>query len=122
MAPPVGVADGDVVKVIEQAVAAREAEHRATARDQDRRFLGRRAVLAQRVTDRPGTREPRRRLSPRVACRNKWARIEALQRCKQFVVLYRDAWRRWCAGAANVVFPAGTYLMARRFDVAVAET
>lgn len=64
---------------------------------------------------------PSRKLSPRVACRNKWACIEALQRCKQFVEDYRDTWCRWCAGARDVLFPAGTYLMARRFDVAVAE-
>jgi hypothetical protein len=57
-----------------------------------------------------------------VASRNKWARLEALQRCKQFATDYREAWRRWCAGVRDIVFPAGTYLMARRFDVAVAET
>lgn len=81
----------------------------------------RQAVCAQRVTDRPHTREPRRKLSPRIAGRNKWARIEALQRCKQFVAEHRDAWRRWCSGARDVVFPAGTYLPARRFQVAVVD-
>lgn len=120
--PPIGVADGDVARVIEDAVAAREAQHRAKARAQSHRFLGRRAILAQRITDRPRTREPRRGLSPRIACRNKWLRVEALQRCKQFVEDYRDAWRRWCAGDGDVVFPAGTYLLARRFDVATAMT
>ena len=50
------------------------------------------------------------------------ARVEALQRCKLFVADYRDALRRWCAGARDAVFPAGTYLMAWRFDVAIAET
>ncbi len=120
--PPIGVADADVVDVIERCVAAREAQHRATARKQGRRFLGRAVVLAQRHTGRPNTREPRRKLSPRVASRNKWARIEALQRSKAFVAAYRDAWRHWCAGVRHVVFPAGTYLMARRFDVSIAET
>jgi REP element-mobilizing transposase RayT len=122
VAPPIGSTDADAVDVIGRCVAAREAEHRAAFRDQGRRFLGRAAVLAQRVTDRPTTREPRRTLSPCVACRDRWARIEALQRCKQFIADYRDAWRRWCAGARDAVFPPGTYLMARRFDVAIAET
>ncbi len=122
VAPPLRMADGDVVRFIEQAVAAREAQHRAKAHARGRRFLGRRAILSQRITDRPRTREPRRRLSPRIACRNKWLRIEALQRCKQFVAAYRDAWRRWRTGDGGVVFPAGTYLLARRFDVATAMT
>lgn len=120
--PPIGVADADVVEVIERCVTAREAQHRATARRKGRRFLGRAAVLAQRHTGRPRTREPRRNLSPRVASRNKWARIEALQRSKAFVAAYRAAWHRWCAGVRDVLFPAGTYLMARRFDVSIAET
>ena len=122
VAPPIGAADADVAGVIDRCVAEREAGFRAAAHEQGRRFMGRAAVLAQRHTDRPRTREPRRNLSPRVACRNKWARIEALQRCKAFVVAYRDAWRRWCAGTRDAEFPHGTYLMARRFEVVTAET
>jgi putative transposase len=120
--PPLGVADVDATAIVERSVATREAAHRAAAHRKRKRFLGARAILRQRITDRPSTREPRRKLSPRVAGRNKWARIEALQRCKRFVAAYRDAWRRWCAGAADVMFPAGTYLMARRYAVAVIET
>ncbi len=122
VAAPIGVADGDLVGVIENAVAAREAQFRAKARAKGRGFLGRRAILAQRIADRPRTREPRRELSPRIACRNKWLRIEALQRCKEFVAVCREAWRRWCAGDHDVVFPDGTYLLARRFDVATGMT
>jgi len=106
--PPIDTGDRDVVAVLEEAVAAREAELRALIRGQGRSFLGRRAVLAQRITASPASREPRRRLSPRIAGRSKWAHIEALQRCKRFVACYRDAWRRWCAGAHDVVFPQGT--------------
>jgi len=122
VAPPIETGERDVLSVIEQAVAAREAELRVLIRGQGRSFLGRRAALAQRITASPSSRGPRRRLSPRVAGRNKWARIEALQRCKAFIARYRDAWRRWCAGTRDVAFPQGTYLMARRFDVAIAET
>jgi len=122
VAAPIGVPDDEVVPVIEREVARREAKTRDAMRKAGRAFLGAAAVLAQRPTDRPRTREPRRTLSPLVACRNKWARIEALQRCKQFVADYRAALARWCAGVRAAVFPAGTYLMARRFAVAVADT
>src|SRR5262245_22189553 len=42
--------------------------------------VGRKAVLTQRWSDRPQTRELRRGLNPRVAARSKWSRIEALLR------------------------------------------
>jgi putative transposase len=75
--------------------------------------LGMRAVLEQRVGDRPKAREPRRRLSPRVACRNVWRRIEALMRNRQFLVAYRAA-RDLLAAGVEAVFPAGCYWL-RRF-------
>ncbi len=48
-------------------------------------------------------------MSPRVACRNKWRRIEALCRLKSFVADYRDAWQRYREGQRDVLFPHGTY-------------
>lgn len=74
-------------------------------------FQGVLRVLAQKATGRPASREPRRNLNPRVAGRDKWKRIEALGRLVEFVRAYRDAWAARCAGAVNVVFPYGTYLM-----------
>src|SRR5512146_3402129 len=41
---------------------------------------GARRVLKQRHTDRPANAEPRRVLNPRVACKDKWKRIETLGR------------------------------------------
>ncbi len=40
--------------------------------------LGRKGVLLQRWSDRPGSREPHRNLSPHVAARSKWSRIRSL--------------------------------------------
>jgi REP element-mobilizing transposase RayT len=105
---------------IEDAVAAAEAEVRALRRRAGKRFLGRKAICAQRWTDRPHTEEPRRGIVPRIASRNKWRRIEALQRSKQFVVDHRVASRRWRSGQLDTIFPPGTYLMRVRFGVAVA--
>jgi putative transposase len=76
--------------------------------------MGRRAVLAQRWAERPGTHEPRRELSPRVAARSKWSRIEALLRNRAFRDAYIEARNRFVDGVRDAVFPAGTYWL-RRF-------
>lgn len=74
-------------------------------------FLGVSLVLAQRPGASPRSGEPRRTLSPRVASPNKWKRIEALVRVRDFVLAYREALASWKAGWRDVVFPAGTWLM-----------
>jgi len=78
-------------------------------------------VLRQPAFDRPSRSEPRRALSPRVAGGNKWARIEALQRLRDFVVGYRDAWLRWRAGDRGAVFPFGTYSLRLHAGVCCAQ-
>jgi REP element-mobilizing transposase RayT len=76
-----------------------------------RRFLGVARVLAQDPFARPASAEPRRTLKPNVAARNKWRRIEALLRLAEFRDAYRRALSAWRAGARDVLFPAGTWLM-----------
>lgn len=76
-----------------------------------RSFVGASRALSQRPDARPAPGEPRRGLNPRVACRNKWKRIEVLQRLREFVRDHREAFKQWQAGAREVVFPAGTWLM-----------
>jgi len=97
---------GERVQKVEQQAAAERART-------GRRVLGRAAVLRQRPTDRPATIEPRRQLSPRVACRNTWRRVETLARNKAFVAAYRAARDLLIAGK-DALFPAGTYWL-RRF-------
>jgi REP element-mobilizing transposase RayT len=93
-------------------VAAALAEREKTAVAARRGgFLGAARVLAQRPTGFPASCEPRRTLSPRVAGRDKWKRVEALGRLVEFVRAYRAAWAARRAGEAGVVFPRGTYLM-----------
>jgi hypothetical protein len=82
-----------------------------TQHDKRRQFFGVHRVLAQSPFGRPAAREPRRGLNPRVAARNKWRRIETLQRLKAFVANYREALRRYVDGDRSVLFPAGTYWM-----------
>jgi REP element-mobilizing transposase RayT len=91
----------------------REAEELAAEKleREGRTFLGAAAVLAQSPFARPGTAEPRRGLSPRVACRNKWKRIEALGRLKEFVFAYKAALDAWREGVRDALFPEGTWKM-----------
>ncbi len=83
-------------------------------------FLGVARVLAQKWYARPKGGEPRRGLSPQVACRNKWKRIEALTRLKSFRVAYREALAKWKKGMRDVLFPPGTWLMRVQHGVACA--
>lgn len=85
-----------------------------------RGFLGASRVLAQHPFSRPRSNEPRRGLNPRVASRDKWKRIEALLRLAEFTAAYRQAFGRWAAGARDVLFPHGTWLMRVRHAVSCA--
>jgi hypothetical protein len=98
-------------------IVEREREIQQRAAQQGRRFLGVRELLAQLPHSRPDTREPRGGLDPRLACRDKWRRIEALQRLKDFLEAYREAWKRFVGGDRATVFPFGTYGMRVRFAV-----
>lgn len=105
--PELGDADAILARIrarvaeVEAAEAARRAETGA-------QVLGRRAVRQQSWRERPRTREPRFGLRPQVACRNRWARTEALQRNAQFLDAYIEARARWLAGRPTL-FPYGTY-------------
>lgn len=101
--------------------AIAEAERKAAAEraETGRRVLGRKAVLRQSAFERPATREPRRGMSPRVAAKNKWRRIEAIRRNQHFLASYREALAAIREGR-EAVFPYGTYELARLGLVAVA--
>ena len=99
-----------------------EAEEKAATerREKGIKLLGRRGVLQQHWNSRPGTRAPRRGLSPRVACKNTWARVEALQRNQAFIDRYREARADHLAGR-EAIFPAGTWWLHRFAGVKCAE-
>jgi REP element-mobilizing transposase RayT len=109
-----------LAKRLRAAASLREAEWRRHAKKNRIRFLGAERVLKQRATDSPLTIAPRRGLSPRIAAKDKWRRIEALRRLKSFVQAYRNAWSMWRAGFRDVEFPAGTYAMRVHQGVACA--
>lgn len=97
-----------------------ETEARNERIQEGRRILGRAQVLTQRPTDSPKSCGIHRKMDPRVASVNKWARVEALQRNKTFVAAYRAARELWKAGAA-ALFPTGTYWLRRFAGVPVEE-
>jgi REP element-mobilizing transposase RayT len=94
-----------------RALAAALAERVERERHSGKVFLGRARVLAQRPSGRPAGIEPRRDLRPRIAARDKWKRVEILERLAEFSRAYREAWAERCAGNLAALFPAGTYLL-----------
>ena len=103
--------DRELARLVTAAVDECEAAARTTMVKAGRRVLGVAGVRAQRPSDRPANAEPRRGLNPRAAARNKWRRIEALRRLKQFIAHYRIAYADWKRGVRDVAFPAGCYAM-----------
>ena len=121
--PPIYMSrpDDELVRVVRSVVADKEAGVRAAFARQGREFLGVSTIRSQRPSDQPRSKEPRRKLSPRIASRDKWRRIEALRRVRGFLTEYRKAYERWRLGLRDVVFPQGCYAM-RVFQGAVVET
>ena len=76
---------------------------------QGRKFLGQRGVLEQSPFERPRNREPRFRLSPSVASRDRASRIAEIEELKWFRIDYRDAYVEYRNGNKSVVFPEGTW-------------
>jgi REP element-mobilizing transposase RayT len=101
----------DRVRTVEDTAAAERRRSGA-------QVMGLSAVLHQKWSARPTTREPRRQLDPRVAARSKWSRIEALLRNHAFRDAYVGARLAFSAGIRDVIFPAGTYWL-RRFTQAI---
>jgi len=93
-------------------IAAAEKDAAGKRAATGRSIIGRGVVRRQHWNDSPQTREPRRRLSPRVACRDTWRRIEALARNKAWLEAYRQARALFIAGK-KACFPAGTFWLPR---------
>jgi len=112
---------GEVLAELRHRVAAAETALASERQRAGTRVYGRRAVLRQSWWARPTSVEPRQNLRPRIAARCKWARIEALQRNRDFVEDYTAARSAWRDGA-KVMFPPGTYWLRRHAHVAISTT
>lgn len=81
------------------------------------RVLGVQRVLEQKWSAKPKSEEARWKLSPRIAAKNTWRRVEALLRNKLFLKAYRAARQVIADGYNFAFFPEGTYAMTRWFRV-----
>ena len=106
-----GMSDEELAALIENEIDEREEHHRQEARRDGKSFMGRREVLEQSRYARPKKPEKRFELSPRVACRNKWLRIERLGHDRAWRGSYERALLDWRSGDRDVIFPYGTYKM-----------
>jgi hypothetical protein len=98
------------------ALAEREDKVSIAAVNGNRDVVGMNAHALPRVRSLASV-EPRRQLKPRVACRDKWKRIEALTRLHHFLRAYREAWRALRLGDRDALFPAGTYWLRIAYGV-----
>ncbi len=118
LVPPPGVEDVEGFRArVRRRVAALEDRAARRLEKKGRGFLGARMVRAQSPFARPSGFEPRRGLRPRVAARDKWKRLEAIRRLKEFLRAYREAWAEFASGVRDVVFPHGTYWMRVAYGV-----
>jgi putative transposase len=93
------------------AVRSSEQSSLAWRQRQGVRVLGRRAVRKQSAFDRPTTWEPRRRLRPTLACRNRDRRMSELDALRVFRRQHRLASQALLNGDRVVVFPIGTWAL-----------
>lgn len=83
------------------------------------RFRGRKAVLCDSVHRRGTEKEELGELQPLIAARGEVLE-KAIAELKEFYESYQRAVGRMRERARNVVFPAGTWMLARRYNVNVA--
>ncbi|HXU61412.1 MAG TPA: hypothetical protein VN962_06910 [Polyangia bacterium] len=105
-------------RLVQEHVAAVEQQAAVKRRHAGTSVLGRKRILAQRWNDRPDDAEPRRQLSPTLACRDRWRRIERLKQNRLFHDLYRAAFESFRAGLA-AIFPLGTWSMRFRASIQI---
>lgn len=105
--PELGSRDA-LVAELEARILGFEADKAAERQRGGYTVVGRREVRRQSPYKRPTSHVERRALRPRVAAKSFWARLEALQRNREFLVEYRRARRSWLEGLP-VAFPPGTY-------------
>lgn len=101
-----------------QAVEGHESELRRTARARKQKFMGVAAIRRQKPESRPRSAHGKLgKLNPRIACGDKWKRIERLMLYVEFLSDYAQALERYRDGEHDVVFPEGTYWMRVHFNV-----
>jgi REP element-mobilizing transposase RayT len=106
-----------VIANVEERLRDSQQQHARDLRAQGRTFLGAKAVLATNPLDAPSTSQPHGNLNPRLASGDDSAALQVGNRVlKSFRAAYREAWQALKRGVLTV-FPGGTLLMRKRFQV-----
>jgi REP element-mobilizing transposase RayT len=101
----------DYMKDLRDAIREKEQTIQEEMNRKGQSFLGVAAIMRQKYTDRSHKTDPHGEISPRIACKDKWTRIEVLAKLTGFIVEYKEALEKWKAGKRDVLFPYGTYKM-----------
>lgn len=101
-------------------VAAREAEIRTSARRRGLRFMGARKLLRQDRFSAPRNTSRTSGRTPTLAGTDVPRRRERIRALQKFRSDYREARKRWLAGARDVLFPHGTFQLRHAPNVQVA--
>jgi REP element-mobilizing transposase RayT len=112
--PPPQFGDLSIEEYEQRVTSELEEKEREIRQEMDSKgqsFMGVQGVMYQQHLSTPLSPEKRFGTNPRIAANNKWLRIEAIQRHKEFLFTYRQAFRLWKEGNREVVFPAGTYAL-----------
>lgn len=120
--PPIGKDAQAAIEMVQDAVNTEERLLRARFKREGKSFLGATRVRSQQTTESPKTAAPRRKLSPKFACKDESRRLELIGWFKAFVQEYRAARKQWLSGIRTVLFPWGTYAMRVHHRVLCAET
>jgi putative transposase len=96
---------------VRKAVRERVETLRQVRMKENRRVLGRKAVLRMPHTAAPRTETIKRGLRPCIACKDPDRRVLELAALKQFRAVYKAARLRWAACDRRATFPYGTYRM-----------
>ena len=118
--PPRGWSLAAYQQHLKRAVFEREVALRTAREASGQGFLGLLAIRRQSASDAPSSPAPRRKLSPRIACKNSAKRFLVLHRLGRFVEQYREAYQDFAAGVRDALFPLGTFLMRVRYQVQTA--
>jgi REP element-mobilizing transposase RayT len=94
---------------VREAVKAKEDTLARERRKKNKTVLGCKAVLATRPTATPSTKEPRSKLHPHLACKDRKRMIEERKVLKDFRATYGAMLLRLRDGTGRVEFPEGTY-------------
>lgn len=112
------LADDELALTLRDALGEQEQRVRHTVQAEGKRFIGRRAVLAQSRYAYPHSQDTRGNARPQVAARSKWARIEKLRNSRAWLDAYDAAKQRLKDGCRDVLFPYGTYKLRVYYRIA----